>query len=113
MRRLFLLTLILAGCAAPPKGPTEQPPPAPEPPAVKENVAVAGLMQSARDDANAGRLVQAAASLARAPAPGGYRPGGKSCRPFQQLRRQRRGAAFRQPGHHRSGATPVGKTLQN
>jgi len=68
MKRLFLLTIFLAGCAAPPQGPTEvqQPAAPPEPPAVKENVAVAGLMESARNDAAAGRLVQAAASLERA-----------------------------------------------
>jgi len=63
----YLLVLLLAGCAAPPQGPTEAPPPvAPEPPPVKENVAVAGLMESARADAASGKLVQAAASLERA-----------------------------------------------
>ena len=69
MKRFFLLSLLLAGCAAPPQGPSEAPPapPVPEaPPAVKENVAIAGLMESARNDAAAGRLVQAAASLERA-----------------------------------------------
>jgi predicted Zn-dependent protease len=68
MKRFFLLTIFLAGCAAPPQGPTESPappPPPPEPPAIKENVAIAGLMESARNDAAAGRLVQAAASLER------------------------------------------------
>jgi len=68
MKRFFLLTIFLAGCAAPPQGPSETaPPPVPEaPPAPKENVAIAGLMESARSDAAAGRLVQAAASLERA-----------------------------------------------
>ena len=60
----YLLVLLLAGCAAPPQGPTEAPPPvAPEPPPVKENVAVAGLMESARADAASGKLVQAASVL--------------------------------------------------
>ena len=68
MRRLFFLTLIVAGCAAPPQSPTEQPapPPPPELPAARENVAVAGLMESARADASSGKLVQAAATLERA-----------------------------------------------
>jgi Flp pilus assembly protein TadD len=68
MKRFFLLTLFLAGCAAPPQGTQEPaPPPPPEAPAApKENVAIAGLMESARNDAAAGRLVQAAASLERA-----------------------------------------------
>lgn len=64
----YLLVLLLAGCAAPPQGtPEPAPPPPPEAPAApKENVAIAGLMESARNDAAAGRLVQAAASLERA-----------------------------------------------
>jgi Flp pilus assembly protein TadD len=69
MRRFFLLTIFLAGCAARSPGPAEQPPvapPPPEAPAAKENVAIAGLMESARNDVAAGRLVQAAASLERA-----------------------------------------------
>lgn len=61
----FLILLLLAGCARPPapSAPVETPP---EPPAIKENVAVAGLMESARSDAASGRLVQAAATLERA-----------------------------------------------
>ena len=68
MKRFFLLSLLVTGCAAPPKGPTEQPapPPPPETPIARESVAVAGLMESARADAASGRLVQAAASLERA-----------------------------------------------
>src|SRR5262245_42140481 len=70
MKRLaFLFMVIVAGCAAPPQGPSEAPPappPPPEPPAVRENVAIAGLVESARADASTGRLVQAAASLERA-----------------------------------------------
>jgi predicted Zn-dependent protease len=68
MKRFFLFTLVLAGCAAPPQGPTEPPPPAEPPPApvVRESVAVAGLMESARTDASSGKLVQAAATLERA-----------------------------------------------
>src|SRR5689334_18929921 len=56
MRLLLLLAAILAGCA------TEPPPPPPR----SETTAVAGLMDSARTDADAGRLPQAAATLERA-----------------------------------------------
>ena len=78
MRRLaFLLTIVLSACAAPGPAPVEQAPGAPQPPiearplpdarpGPKENVAVAGLMDSARSDAAAGRLPNAAASLERA-----------------------------------------------
>ena len=73
MRRLLAL-LLLAGCAAAPgpePAPVEQPQASPAPPAapqaeIKENVAIAGLMESARSDAAAGRLPNAAASLERA-----------------------------------------------
>jgi len=68
-RFLFLLVIFAAGCAAPPQGtpPEPAPPPPPEAPAApKENVAIAGLMESARADAAAGKLVQAAASPERA-----------------------------------------------
>jgi Flp pilus assembly protein TadD len=65
----YLLILFLAGCASrqepAPETPAAPPPPA-ETPIAKENVAVAGLMESARADAASGRLVQAAASLERA-----------------------------------------------
>jgi len=69
MKRFFLLTVLLTGCAAPPQGPSEPaatPPPPEAPAAPKENVAIAGLMESARADAASGKLVQAAASLERA-----------------------------------------------
>ena len=68
MRRIFLLSAFLAGCAAPPQEPSETapPPPPPETPLARETVAIAGLMESARSDAAAGRLLQAAASLERA-----------------------------------------------
>ena len=64
----YLLILFLAGCAsrAPEPSPPAEPAPLPEPPAVRENVAIAGLVESARSDAASGRLVQAAASLERA-----------------------------------------------
>ena len=68
MRILLALVVVLAGCASAP--PEEAPPGAPAPlppPAAKtENVAIAGLMQSARDDSAAGRLSNAAATLERA-----------------------------------------------
>jgi predicted Zn-dependent protease len=64
----YLLVLLLVGCAtrAPELSKPSEPAPLPEPPAVRENVAIAGLMESARSDAASGRLVQAAASLERA-----------------------------------------------
>jgi len=68
MRRLFLLFAVLAGCATPPPSEPqpEQPPAAPAPPPHKENIAVAGLMETARTDAASGNLAGAAASLERA-----------------------------------------------
>ena len=78
MRLLVLLVVLLAGCATspetPPPPPQEPgaaaPPPAaepvPPPVARSENVAVAGLMESARADAAAGKLSTAAASIERA-----------------------------------------------
>jgi|SRR5690348_12425677 len=78
MKRTLVSLLFLTGCAAAP-GPEslpqpEQPsaaqPPAPAPdaqrPPVQENVAIAGLVESARSDSAAGRLTNAAASLERA-----------------------------------------------
>lgn len=73
-RSLFVALLCLAGCATPP--PPQQPAPSEPPtsaqpslpaetPLARENVAVAGLIESARNDAAAGKLVQAAASLER------------------------------------------------
>jgi Flp pilus assembly protein TadD len=61
--------LFLAGCASrapepPPAAPT--PAPIPETPLARESVAIAGLMESARNDAAVGRLVQAAGTLERA-----------------------------------------------
>ena len=68
MRTLvLLLTLFLSSCASRrEEAPSTPPAPPPEAPVAKENVAVAGLMESARSDAASGRLVQAAASLERA-----------------------------------------------
>ncbi|HSU75418.1 MAG TPA: tetratricopeptide repeat protein [Burkholderiales bacterium] len=76
-----LLALALAACAAPQPAPVESAPPAVAAPPVeqpapvpspapsstaKESVAIAGLMDSARTDAAAGRLAEAAATLERA-----------------------------------------------
>jgi len=79
MRRFSLIFTVVAGCAAPPETdqvfkkpePDAAPPPVavPLPPPAstrQENVAIAGLMDSARADAAAGRLANAAASLERA-----------------------------------------------
>ena len=67
-RAVALLALIAAACAAPQPAPVGEAPPAPpEPaPAVKESVAIAGLMDSARSDAAAGRLAESASTLERA-----------------------------------------------
>lgn len=65
----FLFVVLLAGCASPPPAPDTRPAPeVPPPPSVqkKESVAVAGLMESARNDTAAGRLANAAATLERA-----------------------------------------------
>ncbi len=64
----YLLILLVAGCAsAPEPAPAPSaPPPLPETPLARESVAIAGLMESARNDAAAGRLVQAAGTLERA-----------------------------------------------
>jgi len=74
MKPLFLvLAFFIAGCATGPAPSPEQPelpapqePPPPEAQQKRENVAIAGLMQSARADSAAGRLSTAAASLERA-----------------------------------------------
>ena len=67
MKRL-LLVLLLTGCAQAPTPAPEQPPVVETPikPAPQENVAVAGLLQSARSDSAAGKLTNAAATLERA-----------------------------------------------
>ena len=81
-RAAQFLALALAACAAPQPAPVETAPPpsvaappveqpaaVPTPPpssTVKESVAVAGLVDSARTDAAAGRLAEAAATLERA-----------------------------------------------
>jgi predicted Zn-dependent protease len=72
MKYLILFAALIAGCATQAPAPTSTPSPAPapepvaKPAAPSENVAVAGLMQSARSDAAAGRLTNAAATLERA-----------------------------------------------
>ena len=83
MRYALALAAFLAGCAtAPGSAPTPAPEPdlppvqipepapvpapAPAPPLRAENVAIAGLMDTARADAAAGRLANAAAALERA-----------------------------------------------
>ncbi len=57
----LLCLLLLAGCASQGPAPVDQPSPG-----VKENVAIAALVESARADSAAGRLPNAAASLERA-----------------------------------------------
>ncbi len=74
MNRALLALLFVTGCAAAPgpELPSEAPPPEAAPPSPpqaqppRENVAIAGLMETARADAAAGRLPNAAASLERA-----------------------------------------------
>src|SRR5258708_21320020 len=67
---LALLAVVVASCATvrqpEPGAPIPVPAPLPEPAARTENLAIAGLVDGARADAAAGRLVNAAASLERA-----------------------------------------------
>lgn len=69
MKYVIIVSAVLAGCATAP-GPEPDLPPVQPPetaPAPRsENVAIAGLMESARTDAAAGRLANAAATLERA-----------------------------------------------
>ena len=66
MRRSLVILVVLAGCATPEPQPVPEPPAPPPPLQHKENIAVAGLMESARSEAAAGNLASAAASLERA-----------------------------------------------
>jgi len=67
MKFLIAVAVILGGCATvQPPAPVSEPVPAPAPAAQTGTAAVASLVTSARADAAAGRLVQAAASLERA-----------------------------------------------
>ncbi|TMI20759.1 MAG: tetratricopeptide repeat protein [Betaproteobacteria bacterium] len=87
MKYAIIVSAVLAGCAAAPgpapmpapepdlppvqipeavPAPAPVPGPAPAPAARTENVAIAGLMDTARADAAAGRLANAAATLERA-----------------------------------------------
>jgi Tfp pilus assembly protein PilF len=66
MRFVFLLVALLAGCATPPATEPQPPEPPPAAPPHKENIAVAGLMETARAESAAGNLASAAASLERA-----------------------------------------------
>jgi len=67
MKFLIAVAAILGGCATvQPPAPVSEPVPAPAPAAQTGTAAVASLVTSARADAAAGRLVQAAASLERA-----------------------------------------------
>jgi predicted Zn-dependent protease len=79
MRFFAVLLVFLVACATPPETPPSSPPaPPPEAPAIpqaeappppvarSENTAVAGLMETARADAAAGKLSSAAASIERA-----------------------------------------------
>jgi hypothetical protein len=98
MRLLFVVVAFLAACATPPaeepvalpESPAEPPPPvaapspAPAPAPRSENIAVAGLMETARADAAAGRLSTAAAALER-----GLRIEPRNPRLWQELARVR------------------------
>ncbi|HXM81837.1 MAG TPA: tetratricopeptide repeat protein [Burkholderiales bacterium] len=69
MKYAIALAALLAGCATAPGPEPELPPvqtPETAPAPRSENVAIAGLMESARADVAAGRLANAAASLERA-----------------------------------------------
>jgi Tfp pilus assembly protein PilF len=67
MRFLLAVIAIMGGCATvQPPAPVSEPVPPPAPAPSTTNAAVASLVSSARADAAAGRLVQAAASLERA-----------------------------------------------
>jgi Tfp pilus assembly protein PilF len=69
MKYAVLLITLVAGCASSPgssPAPAPTPEPAAKPAAPSENVAVAGLIQNARNDVAAGRLSNAAASIERA-----------------------------------------------
>ena len=79
MKYVIIVSAVLAGCATAPvpapapepdlpsvQMPEPAPVPAPAPAAHAENVAIAGLMGTARADAAAGRLANAAATLERA-----------------------------------------------
>ena len=67
MRSLLVVAAILGGCATvQTPAPESEPVPAPAPAAPIGSPAVVSLVTSARADAEAGRLVQAAASLERA-----------------------------------------------
>jgi predicted Zn-dependent protease len=67
MKRVAFLALLVAGCASPPEIPAPPVQVEERPPALpSDNVAVAGLITSARADSAAGRLANAGATLERA-----------------------------------------------
>src|SRR5712692_10301047 len=75
MKYPIIVSAVLAGCATAPAPayapepelpPVQMPEPAPATAPRAENVAIAGLMETARADAAAGRLANAAATLERA-----------------------------------------------
>jgi tetratricopeptide (TPR) repeat protein len=69
MKYTVIVLTLLAGCATAPDLPpvgAPEPTPVPAPSPRAENIAVAGLMETARSDAASGRLPNAAASLERA-----------------------------------------------
>ena len=92
--RVVFVLAFLAGCAAPSPQPTSTTPPQPSRPQAPaasspgerqgDSVAVAGLLKSARADASAGRLANAAASLER-----GLRIEPRNPRLWQELARVR------------------------
>jgi predicted Zn-dependent protease len=77
LKSLVVLLVLLGACATPPPEPApagtpipspapDALPPSPPPAARSENIAVAGLMETARVDAAAGKLTNAAAAIERA-----------------------------------------------
>src|SRR5256885_8801714 len=120
MRYVIIVSAVLAGCATTP-GPAPTPAPEPDLPPVQipeavpapvlgpapapaartENVAIAGLMDTARADAAAGRLANAAATLERA-----LRIEPRNPRPWHELAR----VPLKQGQHAQAETVPARST---